>query len=895
MGSQTKLSVIIDAQDKASKVFREVGSEFEKTGKKMEKIGKSMLTKVTLPILGVGVVAVKSFADFDQAMTKSIAIMNTTIEQEERMKKVARDVANSTAFSHKQAADAYFYLASAGLGANEAMASMPAVAKFAQAGAFDLALATDLLTDAQSALGMTIRDDAVKNMKNMIKVSDVLVKANTLANATVEQFSTSLTTEAAAAMKSFGMDMEEGVAVLAAFADQGVKGQVAGSGFSRILRLLTKAANDNKKEMSDLGITIYNSQGNIRNMADIIRDLEDALQGMSDEQRTVALESIGFTARVQGIILPLLGTSDAIREYEKNLRIAGGITEEVAEKQLKSFTNQMKIVRDIVIDAAMDIGEILVPYIKKLGEKIKELTAKFKSLTPAQQENIVKILALTAAIGPLLIILGAMATGISVIATVLGLILSPIGLVVGSIVALGFTVVTLLRIFDQATGKITKLAKSFGILKRAAGSAVKDLSRDMGIIKRALGFKDSVANVEESFSKIQEKGESTALGMSSAFTSNGQQISGVWQGVKDTTTSVFGSMKNTSGVYFDSLGNGYSAAAEIIGEKTIEMDDNFSQLLEGIGATGDSLTDEGKKVEEAFEKYMGSVKDFNTRVKDEIEATIGKVADLQEKLVNLEKNYNEKRKDNNTSYAQAYLDQENKIKDTKKEIGDAAEFEDRERLKTKLAEQIAVLEQFSWMEKTYHTEIDYLRAEALKSELQRQVEKLKSKERHESAEFQRTKEKILKELAEEERKYMELVKLQEKGLAQYATYLASSEAMTAASIDREITKYNALADAVARARQAQASYSGYSFSAQNAISRLTGARAGGGSVVSGGAYLVGEKGPEIFSPGQNGNIIPNGAGGGVVVNINGGIYLSEEVAEDIGDRIIDKLKYQIKI
>ena len=60
-------------------------------------------------------------------------------------------------------------------------------------------------------------------MAQMSRVSDVLVRANTLANATVQQFSTALTSKAGAALKSFNKDVEEGVAVLAAMADQGIK------------------------------------------------------------------------------------------------------------------------------------------------------------------------------------------------------------------------------------------------------------------------------------------------------------------------------------------------------------------------------------------------------------------------------------------------------------------------------------------------------------------------------------------------------------------------------------------------------------------------------------------------------------------------------------------------
>lgn len=84
-----------------------------------------------------------------------------------------------------------------------------------------------------------------------------------------------------------------------------------------------------------------------------------------------------------------------------------------------------------------------------------------------------------------------------------------------------------------------------------------------------------------------------------------------------------------------------------------------------------------------------------------------------------------------------------------------------------------------------------------------------------------------------------------------------------------------------------------------AISYVTGKRALGGSVMSNNAYLVGENGPEIFKPSGSGSILPNsalaGAGGGMVVNINGGTYLSESVANDIGDMIMQRFKRTYRI
>jgi hypothetical protein len=85
-------------------------------------------------------------------------------------------------------------------------------------------------------------------------------------------------------------------------------------------------------------------------------------------------------------------------------------------------------------------------------------------------------------------------------------------------------------------------------------------------------------------------------------------------------------------------------------------------------------------------------------------------------------------------------------------------------------------------------------------------------------------------------------------------------------------------------------------SAKNAVSNFMGfggARAGGGSVFGGQAYLVGEQGPELFVPGSSGNIVPNsrlGGGMSVVLNITGNTFLDRQSAEKIGDMMIKKLK-----
>jgi len=398
-----ELGVRITARSaELDKALKDAEGKVQAVGRRLGNIGRGLTTRLTLPLVAVGAGAVKAFADFDSAMTKSTAIMGDLSDAlRGEMVAAARDVGRTTTIASTQAAESFFFLASAGLDAKQSIAALPQVAAFAQAGMFDMAQATDLATDAQSALGLTAAD-AQKNLAGLKRVTDVLVRANTLANASVEQFSVALTSQAGAALKSFNIDMEEGVAVLAAFADQGVKGELAGNNLARILRLMAKAGVSNADALRKLGIEIFDAEGNMRNLGDIVANLETALGGMSDAQRTAALESIGFSARVQGALLPLLGTSDAIKEYEAGLRSAGGATAEVAANQLKSFSAGMTLAKNNVVIAAQVLGEVMAPVVLRLGEFIGRIAAKIEDINPTVLRFAVAIAGVTAAIGPLI-------------------------------------------------------------------------------------------------------------------------------------------------------------------------------------------------------------------------------------------------------------------------------------------------------------------------------------------------------------------------------------------------------------------------------------------------------------------------------------------------------------
>ncbi|SDI95479.1 phage tail tape measure protein, TP901 family, core region [Halanaerobium congolense] len=439
-----------------------------KTGTKLKSVGSTMTKNITAPLVAIGAAAGKFGIEFENSMTQSLSIMgDVSNEMRTQMEETARQVALSTDKSAKEAADSYYYLASAGMDAAEAMEALPKVAQFATAGNFDMATATDLLTDAQSALGLAAEDTA-EHMENMQRVSDVLTQAQNMANASTQQFSEALTNEAAASLKATNKSIEEGVAVLSVFADQGRKGSEAGNTLARTLTYLQDAQNKNADKWNELNMSIYDSEGNMKNMADIVEMLEGRMEGLSTAEQTALLKKLGFNAETQKTINLLMGTSDQIRKYQTELENAGGATEEIAKKQMKSMKKQLGLLKDGIIDAALSIYDmlepaistVLLPILQALVGGIRKVAAWFGNLPESVQAVIGVFGMLAAAIGPVLVVVGSIMTAIApLIPTITAVGSAIMALSAGPLVAIVAAVVGVIAIFTKWHEEIIDFVK----------------------------------------------------------------------------------------------------------------------------------------------------------------------------------------------------------------------------------------------------------------------------------------------------------------------------------------------------------------------------------------------------------------------------------------------------
>lgn len=388
----------------------------------MKDIGSAMTTAFTLPIVaGFGAV-IKASSDFDSEMTKSLAIMGPISDgMRRKMEDNARSVAKTLGVSHAEAARSYYSLASAGLSATQSMQALPQVAMFAKAGMMEMGQATDLLVSSQTALGLSFKDP-VKNAQELVHVSDVLVNANNGAIGSVQAFAEALSNKSAAAMRTYHQTVEQGTAVLMAYAQAGIQGATAGERYDILLRELTSAALKHAGAFKQAKIAVFDHTGAMRPMADVIGDIEKRFAGMSDAQRGAQLELLGIKAKSQSAILGLLGMSQAIRDNEATLK-AQGSTALVAQKQMQSFASQLNVLKTSVIDVAISLGQVLLPIAQKvvavakdnLVPAVQSAVTWFKALPPSTQDAVIGFTGLVAIAGPVVYVLGSVATTVGTV------------------------------------------------------------------------------------------------------------------------------------------------------------------------------------------------------------------------------------------------------------------------------------------------------------------------------------------------------------------------------------------------------------------------------------------------------------------------------------------------
>lgn len=288
----------------------------------------------------------------------------------------AQEMGSTTAFSASQAADALNYMALAGYSATTSMDMLPNVLNLAAAGNMDLARASDMVTDTQSALGLSLEETSA--------LVDQMAKASSKSNTSVEQLGDAMLTIGATARGVKGGTVEIAT-VLGVLADNGIKASEGGTHLRNAILSLQTPTKDGTEALEKLGMTyedMYDEAGNMRSLPEIFLQMQGAMEGMTNASKDAIISGI-FNKTDLAAVNALVGTSvDRWNELSGAIADSAGAAEAMAGTQLDNLQGSMVKFQSALEGAQILLSDQLTPTFNEfvaLGTKaISTLTSAFK-------------------------------------------------------------------------------------------------------------------------------------------------------------------------------------------------------------------------------------------------------------------------------------------------------------------------------------------------------------------------------------------------------------------------------------------------------------------------------------------------------------------------------------
>lgn len=294
-------------------------------------------------------------------------------------------------------------MALAGWDTQQSMDALPGVLNLAAASGMDLANASDAVTDILSAFSMQASDAGM--------AADQFAYAQANANTSADQLTEAMANCGVNA-NGFGQDLTQTNAVLMALSNEMLKGAPAGTALSAVFRDMGNAMENGSIQIGKTKVKITDANGDFLDMTDILKGVEEATDGMSESERQAALSSTFTADSIKAMGILLNEGSDKVAGYADQLENCSGTAEKMAETMNDNLNGQITALKSALEGAAIAIGEALLPMMKGLVSALQGALDWFNGLSDGMKTTIVTIGLIAASIGPLLLILGSLASAI---------------------------------------------------------------------------------------------------------------------------------------------------------------------------------------------------------------------------------------------------------------------------------------------------------------------------------------------------------------------------------------------------------------------------------------------------------------------------------------------------
>ena len=323
---------------------------------------------------------IRTGEEFTAAISKVGAISGATADELKQLEDAARLYGSTTMYSAKESADALQYMALAGWNAQQSIDALPSVLNLAASSGMDLGRASDIVTDYITAFGLSV-DDAARFV-------DIMSYAMSHSNTTTEMLGEAYKNCAATA-HSMGISVEEVTAALMTMANAGVKGGEAGTTLNTLMTRLATNAKGCADELKEYGVAIYDAQGNMNSLSDILSGMIGAWSRLTQEQQANLSKVIAGTNQYSGFQTIMQGMSDkakaagmSFEDYTKALEDCNGTASQMSKTMTDNLTGDIKSMQSALDELKLKIFEDAEQPLRSLVQTVT------KTAVPAAEEII---------------------------------------------------------------------------------------------------------------------------------------------------------------------------------------------------------------------------------------------------------------------------------------------------------------------------------------------------------------------------------------------------------------------------------------------------------------------------------------------------------------------------
>ena len=273
---------------------------------------------------------------FEQGMAQVQAVSGASGEELEALTEKAKEMGAKTKFSATESAEAFNYMAMAGWKTEDMINGIEGVMNLAAASGADLATTSDIVTDALTAMGYSAGEAG--------KLADVMAAASSNANTNVEMMGQTFQ-YAAPIVGALGYNMEDTAVQIGLMANAGIKGEKAGTALRSILTRLSAPPKECAEAMEELGVSLTDSEGNMKSLDDVMGDLRKAFKGLDETQQTANAKAIAGQEAMSGLLAIVNAAPADYQKLTKAVKESEGAAESMANTMNDTVEGQLTLLK----------------------------------------------------------------------------------------------------------------------------------------------------------------------------------------------------------------------------------------------------------------------------------------------------------------------------------------------------------------------------------------------------------------------------------------------------------------------------------------------------------------------------------------------------------------------